>query len=473
MIRSDDGGLTWGPPVRLSETVLQRGSPGGIATDGAGVWIVVWFHDLVFAARSVDDGLTWESPVELSGPTSFSRFPAIATDGNGTWVAAFESFEDLGGTIGNDLDILFVRSTDNGLTWEPRAVLDTTASGDVDPDTDVALATDGGGTWVATWTSGEDVLVSQSVDDGAMWGAPVTVSGIASAQRFSPSVTTDGSGNWIVGWGEVEDGDSDAVEARSSDGAATWSDPACISPGCTVDAYQSFAPIVGARAGGGWLAAWLVDAGGHRDAAIARTGVSCSTDANCRPCEVCSGDGTCAIGPRLGCLQATAPGKGNIRIRDRATSSKDALIWTLTKGEATSLADLGDPTTADGYTFCLFDQSGTASDLLFVADLSAGGTCGTPACWRSTATGYRYWDGSKPSPAGIRSALLKSGSAGRAKFIVKGKGDFLQERLLGLPVPPLPAPLRAQLQAATGACWDTTFSATQQNGGGSFKARAE
>ena len=43
--------------------------------------------------------------------------PRLAADGRGCWVAVWWSGDDLGGTIGNDSDILFSRSSDDGTAW--------------------------------------------------------------------------------------------------------------------------------------------------------------------------------------------------------------------------------------------------------------------------------------------------------------------------------------------------------------------
>jgi hypothetical protein len=474
--RSTDSGVTWGPLVRISATDQQTGFVDRIATDGNGTWLATWVDELVYVARSADDGVTWESQTLVSAPDAYSLVPRLATDGAGMWVVAFQTFEDLGGTIGVDYDLLFARSTDDGLTWSPRAVLNTTAYGDAVADHDVDLAADGD-TWIATWIAGEDVVVARSVDDGVTWGAPVTISGASGPNRAFPSIATNGSSNWIVTWSESDGGDGDVLEARSSDGGVTWGAPACLSPGCAYDAYLSGGSFVRARTGGGWLATWVTRIGGVEGGVnqlvVARSAVACTTDAECRPCEVCTGGGTCEIGARSGCRGSTGPGKGILMLRDRETGSKDSVSWKLTKGEATSLGDFGDPTATDDYTLCLFDESVPAADLLFVADLPAGGTCGLSPCWRQASTGYTYGDGSKPTATGVRKLQLRGGADGGAKFVLKGKGEFLQERLLGLPVPPLPTPLRVQLQAANGTCWEAAFSSAQRNAPGLFKARAD
>ena len=42
--------------------------------------------------------------------------PRFATDGSGNWVAVWHTRDSLDDTIGLDADIMFARSTDNGIT---------------------------------------------------------------------------------------------------------------------------------------------------------------------------------------------------------------------------------------------------------------------------------------------------------------------------------------------------------------------
>ena len=50
-------------------------------------------------------------------PTRATTHPQVTTDGAGNWVAVWDSYDTLGGTIGTDYDILVSRSTNNGATW--------------------------------------------------------------------------------------------------------------------------------------------------------------------------------------------------------------------------------------------------------------------------------------------------------------------------------------------------------------------
>jgi hypothetical protein len=137
---------------------------------------------------------------------------------------------------------------------------------------------------------------------------------------------------------------------------------------------------------------------------------------------------------------------------DKTPDKRDLFVWKRVKGEATTLADFGDPTTTDAYTLCVFDD-GTE---VFRASIPAGGTCGSLPCWRALSSGYKYINRDR-TPDGILKTLLRAGAAGRAKVIVKGKGD-------NLPFPPaflpMQTPVKVQLQNdSPGTSWQTTHVA--------------
>jgi hypothetical protein len=175
----------------------------------------------------------------------------------------------------------------------------------------------------------------------------------------------------------------------------------------------------------------------------------------CSPCEACDpGTGNCAPGPRTDCLEPTVAAKARVLIKDKTPDRADLLVWKWIKGEATTLADFGDPTTTDGYTLCVFDD-GTE---VFRSTIDPGGACGSLPCWRPLgSSGYKYINRDR-TPDGILKLLLKSGAAGKAKVILKGKGD-------NLPFPggflPMATPVMVQLSNDTpGACWQTTHVST-------------
>jgi lipid-binding SYLF domain-containing protein len=143
--------------------------------------------------------------------------PQVTTDGEETWVASWSSRDSLGDTIGADGDILVVRSTDSGVTWSAPTALNTNAGSDAGEDLYSQLTTDGLGTWVAVWhswdslgdTVGEDadILVARSTDDGVTWTAPAALNTNAASDRAEdvlPQLTTDAQGTWVAVW-EYED----------------------------------------------------------------------------------------------------------------------------------------------------------------------------------------------------------------------------------------------------------------------------
>src|SRR3990172_2549625 len=200
-----------------------------VTTDGAGNWVAVWDSDDdlggtigadkdILVSRSTSNGATWTAPAALNtnaATDSGGDFsPQVTTDGTGNWVAVWGSNENVGGTIGTDLDILVSRSTDNGASWTAPAALNSNAGTDsVFPDDGPQVTTDGGGNWVAVWFGGQfggdgDIMVSRSTNNGANWTAEAALNTNAptdSGLDWGPQVTTDGAGNWVAVWQSTDD----------------------------------------------------------------------------------------------------------------------------------------------------------------------------------------------------------------------------------------------------------------------------
>ena len=188
---------------------------------------------------------------------------------------------------------------------------------------------------------------------------------------------------------------------------------------------------------------------------------------DCGDCLACDAALGCVAAPREDCRDVPVPVRdGSLQVNDAADGRRDAIRWKWTKGPAT-LVDLGDPTDTNDVSFCLFDESGPSSSLLFRAALPAGPP------WRPTGRGYVFRDPTFGSD-GAGSISLVGGDAGRTKLIFKGKGESLSARPYGLPSPPLALPLRAQLQVEGGACFETRHdaSAVRRNRPGSFRGAA-
>jgi len=291
--RSTDNGASWTPPAALNtNAVSDSGSDSDVqvATDGNGHWVAVWssndtfgltigYDNDILVARSTDDGATWTPPATLNTNASTDLgsdlYPVIAIDQNGNWVVVWASTEDLGATIGTDLDLLIARSFDNGVTWTAPAALNQNAAIDTGDDTAPALVTDGNGAWIVAWSSGDDlmgtiggdadILFARSVDDGASWTTPAalnTNAGGDSGTDFAPRLAVDGLA-WVALWASDDSlngtigTDVDILLSRSADGGTTWTAPTALDTtaagdGSTID----HEPHVTNDGGGTWVATW-------------------------------------------------------------------------------------------------------------------------------------------------------------------------------------------------------------------------
>ncbi|MBX3027195.1 beta-propeller fold lactonase family protein [bacterium] len=211
-------------------------------------------------------------------------------------------------------------------------------------------------------------------------------------------------------------------------------------------------------------------------------GSSCADATLCDGDETCDGAGACLPGTpldcddgdgctadscddALGCVYDDAPRGGcvaapqSLLLLKQNGGGKDKLLWKWIKGGAITPAQLADPTASADYALCLY----TGGALMASAALPAG------ARWTGGGKGYKYSDPAG-SPGGILKALVKSGSGGKAKVVLKGKGNNLPDPPLGS----LAFPVDAQLvNTASGFCVAASFSAGNvvTSSGSTFKAK--
>ena len=187
-------------------------------------------------------------------------------------------------------------------------------------------------------------------------------------------------------------------------------------------------------------------------------------DQQCGPCLACLPEGGCVAEPWTGCRQPTERLSGELEIV--AKPNRRSIEWSWVQGEATSRDELGNPLADDRYSFCVYDESAAAPRIAFAATTRTD-PCGKKSCWKPTGkTGFQY---SAPTSDLLRKVVLKSGAQGKAKVLVTAKGDQLV-----LPTLPMTLPLRAQVQAENGQCWESEFDArgVSKNDAKHFRAKA-
>ena len=258
---------------------------------------------------------------------------------------------------------------------------------------------------------------------------------------------------------------------RSTDGATTWNSLGSFPPNRNVtalhvDPFESGRVYASTREQG--ILAYVpvcgdgvTDGGESCDDGNVVSGDGCS--AVCQA-EVLTG---CPMNPRNGCRVPMVSGKASLKIKDATPDDKDHLQWKWGSGAATSLMDFGDPTSAEDYFLCLYDNRALISSTA----IPAGGFCLGKACWKASATGFQYSNKSR-LPDGAQQLKLKAGGDGKAQILLKASGLDLETPALGTS---LTGPIVVQLrQSSDTVCWQATYGLPfAKNDGVSFTAKAD
>lgn len=150
--------------------------------------------------------------------------------------------------------------------------------------------------------------------------------------------------------------------------------------------------------------------------------------------------------PRSDCR---APGQSALALSDAADDAKDKFAWSWKKGEATSVADFGDPRRSASYAVCVYDGGG----LVASSSIAPGGTCDGEPCW-AVRKGAKGFKGRRFETDGKSAIALSTGAAGKASIKFKAGGSAAE--ITPLPFTP---PVIAQLvHTDSSTCWSDTYS---------------
>lgn len=188
---------------------------------------------------------------------------------------------------------------------------------------------------------------------------------------------------------------------------------------------------------------------------------ACTDDTPCDPCSACDlGLGACVPSPATSCRLPAVSAAAQLTLE----TNGPRLGWKWTKGQATTLADFGDPLHTDTYALCVYDESHATPSTLFRATVPPGTN------WQATGTtGFTYKD-NLGGAGGVMRIGLKTSAAGRAKIRVAAMGSHLT---LPMPTLPLALPVAVQLRGH-GECWGAGYltAGIKTNTAREFKAKS-
>jgi hypothetical protein len=243
---SRDGGGTWGTPVVVaaSRGSLLLDKPSILADpDRPGRVYSVWVRatgpaDVVEFARSDDHGVTWSPPVALTDGTFIAQSNELLAPGGGTLLDVFAREAP---PVARQAAVAVVRSTDRGQSWSaPATIAQFALTQAVDPGRGTSIRADGmdvaaafgrGRAYVAWFedhAGGPSAIsVSGSADGGDTWSSPATIVQEA-AEPFLPTIAVAGDGSLGATWYDLRDWaagpglGTEVLAATSADHGHTW-----------------------------------------------------------------------------------------------------------------------------------------------------------------------------------------------------------------------------------------------------------
>ncbi|MDI6841144.1 MAG: T9SS type A sorting domain-containing protein, partial [bacterium] len=241
--RSKDNGETWeaDKPLTTNSSYWQEGSC--IATDRLGRLHVVYtefsywdaFKPIIHYKRSTDGGDTWEAQQNIvSTIGDFAGHTSLASDLNdGVYVL----FADQTGVSWKELDNYIIRSSDGGVTWEPRRQLTNSRAarwGSVAADTlgrvHIVYPDERAGSQIyyRRW------LIGQPIE-------PEVILTTGNSPKWNPSVYTDRGDKVHIVWEDARDGNWEIYYIRSTDGGSTWGDETRLTKNPNESSYANIA----------------------------------------------------------------------------------------------------------------------------------------------------------------------------------------------------------------------------------------
>ena len=216
-VRSADGGNSWGPETRLTDTPGFSGCPYPTV---AGDVLNLFFRDSrsgtfqIYQKRSTDSGITWSADVLLTPDGIDAEFPSPALAGEMIHLV----WRD---TRNGHSEIYYKRSTDGGLSWDADRRLTFEPSESEHPKIVV-----NGSTLHLVWRDNRDgiheIYYMRSTDSGDNWSEAIRITD-GQGQSFWPVLAQGGDLLHLL-WCDDRTGTQGLYYVFSSDNGGSWSE---------------------------------------------------------------------------------------------------------------------------------------------------------------------------------------------------------------------------------------------------------
>jgi hypothetical protein len=228
--------------LNLSLSTEESSNPK-VAASGSNVY-VVWQENQgeginsvaeIYFARSTDNGETFSEPVNLSNNPGRSAIPQVAAAGNNVYVV-------WGDNTSGEAEVLFTKSTDNGVTFSAPKIISNTPGFPINPK----IALTGSEGIVVVWTesltlTNFEIFAITSDDGGESFDVAVNISD-NDKESSAPSVAGVGENVYLV-WQDASSGNLEIMLAKGTDGGNSFDDAVNISN----TAGKSSAPQIAAN----------------------------------------------------------------------------------------------------------------------------------------------------------------------------------------------------------------------------------
>ena len=218
--KSPDGGASWSGAKRLTWTSGNSSGPA-MAKDLNNNIHIIWQDDTpgnyeIYHKKSTDGGATWSGAKRLTSTSGNSWHPAITTyAGNAIHVAWHDETPGLA-------EIYYMGSTDGGATWSAAKRLSWNSAESYDPAISIDSANDMHVLWSDDTPGNYEILYRRSENGGINWNPTQRLTWNADGS-YEPAMAIDLKDAVHLVWDQGPQSNTEIYYKKSTDRGATWS----------------------------------------------------------------------------------------------------------------------------------------------------------------------------------------------------------------------------------------------------------